>query len=104
VNQEFSWLSSVFYFGYLAASFPASVLLVKLPLGKTISITVYGIFVIQFLTLSNDVSPSSRVIWGAMISFHAATQNLIGLCIVRVLLGIFESAISPGLSIITSIW
>lgn len=48
VNQEFSWLSSVFYVGYLAASFPASVLLVRLPLGKTIAVTVYGI----------DVSPN----------------------------------------------
>ncbi|KAJ5191248.1 major facilitator superfamily domain-containing protein [Penicillium cinerascens] len=42
VGQEFSWLSSVFYFGYLFANLPVSVLLVKFPLGKTLGTAVYG--------------------------------------------------------------
>lgn len=55
-------------------------------------------------TFNNDVNSLSSVIWGAVLSCHAATRNFIGLCTVRVLLGIFESAISPGFSLITSIW
>ncbi|KAH6991399.1 major facilitator superfamily domain-containing protein [Ilyonectria sp. MPI-CAGE-AT-0026] len=84
VGQEFSWLNSAFYFGYLVASYPVSIILVKLPLGKTMSISI--------------------ILWAIVLACHGATNNFIGLCIVRVLLGIFESTISPGFSLITGLW
>lgn len=34
VGSRYSWCSSVFYFGYLTFSYPASFLMVRLPLGK----------------------------------------------------------------------
>jgi hypothetical protein len=34
VGQQYFWVCSAFYFGYLVASYPASLCFVKLPLGK----------------------------------------------------------------------
>lgn len=34
VGQDYSWASSIFYFGYLAASYPVAYLLVRLPVAK----------------------------------------------------------------------
>lgn len=39
VGQDYSWASSIYHFGILAATYPASVLLVKLPVGKFLSAT-----------------------------------------------------------------
>lgn len=41
VGQQFSWASSAFYFGYLIASYPASLGFVKFPLGKYLSVSMY---------------------------------------------------------------
>lgn len=38
-GTQYSWSSSVFYFGYLAFSYPASFLMVRLPLGKYLGAT-----------------------------------------------------------------
>ncbi|KAJ5518749.1 Major facilitator superfamily domain general substrate transporter [Penicillium expansum] len=83
VGQEFSWLSSVFYFGYLAASYPMSVAFVKFPLAKVLSISV--------------------VLWAITLGCHGAAQNFAGLVVLRIFLGAFESAISPGFSLMTGI-
>ncbi|KAM3088698.1 Allantoate permease [Clarireedia jacksonii] len=40
VGQQYSWLSSVFYFGYLVANYPASLGFVKLPLAKFLSVSM----------------------------------------------------------------
>jgi MFS transporter, ACS family, allantoate permease len=37
VGQEFPWLNSAFYFGYLIATYPVSVLFVKLPIAKVLA-------------------------------------------------------------------
>ncbi|KGO39840.1 Major facilitator superfamily domain, general substrate transporter [Penicillium expansum] len=84
VGQEFSWLSSVFYFGYLAASYPMSVAFVKFPLAKVLSI--------------------SAVLWAITLGCHGAAQKFAGLVVLRIFLGAFESAISPGFSLMTGIW
>lgn len=34
---QFSWSSSIYYFGYLFASYPAGMLMVRFPVGKTIA-------------------------------------------------------------------
>ncbi|RDW59904.1 MFS allantoate transporter-like protein [Coleophoma cylindrospora] len=84
VGQQYSWLSSAFYFGYLIANYPASVGLVKLPMGK-------------FLC-------GSIIAWAIVLACHGAANNFIGLCVLRVLLGITESTVSPGFSLLTGIW
>lgn len=40
-GQEYTWTSAVFYFGYFAWSWPSSYLIVRLPIGKYISASVF---------------------------------------------------------------
>ena len=46
----------------------------------------------------------SSFLWGAMLTLHAVAQNYAGLMVLRTFLGVFESAISPGFSLITGMW
>ncbi|KAF9890765.1 hypothetical protein FE257_005634 [Aspergillus nanangensis] len=84
VGQEYSWTSSIFYIGYLVASYPISLGFVKFPLGKYLSILIFA--------------------WGVVLTFHALSSNYASLMVLRTLLGVFESAISPGFSLITGMW
>ncbi|KAL4898026.1 major facilitator superfamily domain-containing protein [Aspergillus ambiguus] len=84
VGQEYSWASSIFYIGYLAASYPISFGFVKFPLGKYLSILIF--------------------LWGVILTFHALASDYASLMVLRTLLGVFESAISPGFSLITGMW
>lgn len=54
-GSQFSWSSSVFYFGYLFWTRPSSWLVVRLPLGKYIAGTV--------------------LTWGAVLMCHSACHN-----------------------------
>lgn len=78
VGTNYSWVSSILYFGYLLASFPASLAFVKLPLGKCLAIFV--------------------IAWAAILACHAAAQNFAGLMVLRFFLGAMESTMSPGFS------
>ncbi|KAJ5971669.1 Major facilitator superfamily domain general substrate transporter [Penicillium vulpinum] len=84
VGDQYSWASSAFYFGFLVASYPVSVCFVKFPIGKFLSI--------------------SFLIWAVILACHGATNNFGGLISLRILLGILESTISPGLSLLTGLW
>ncbi|RBQ77689.1 hypothetical protein FVER14953_05682 [Fusarium verticillioides] len=84
VGQEFPWLNSAFYFGYLGATYPVSVLLVKFPIAKVLA--------------------ASILIWALVLGCHAAGENFAALCSLRVLLGAFEATISPGFTLITGLW
>ncbi|RSM19572.1 hypothetical protein CDV31_001459 [Fusarium ambrosium] len=84
VGSRYSWSSSVFYFGYLAFSYPASFLMVRLPLGKYLAGTSF--------------------VWAVVLICHAAVQDFKGLIIARFFLGAAEASISPGFSLITGMW
>ncbi|KAL2802088.1 major facilitator superfamily domain-containing protein [Aspergillus granulosus] len=84
VGNQYSWASSAFYFGYLAASYPVAICLVKLPLSRFLGVTF--------------------LVWAVVLSCHAAAQNFTGLMILRTLLGVLEAGITPGLSMMTAIW
>ncbi|OJJ51394.1 hypothetical protein ASPZODRAFT_156286 [Penicilliopsis zonata CBS 506.65] len=83
-GTESSWLSSMFYLGYLAASYPVSILLVRFPLGRTLAVAI--------------------VLWGIVLACHAAASTFTGMMVTRTLLGVLESPISPGFTLITSMW
>ena len=84
-NQaQYSWLISLFYFGYLVAEWPASYLAQKLPTGKVVSVTI--------------------TIWGSILMLMAACQNFAGLAACRFLLGCFESMITPVFMMIVGQW
>ncbi|KAF4966415.1 hypothetical protein FSARC_5890 [Fusarium sarcochroum] len=84
VGSRYSWCSSAFYFGYLAFSYPASFLMVRLPIGKYLA--------------------ASSLAWAIVLCCHAAVQSFEGLLAARFFLGVAEASISPGFSLITGMW
>ncbi|OJJ50512.1 hypothetical protein ASPZODRAFT_106152 [Penicilliopsis zonata CBS 506.65] len=83
-GSEYQWLSSLFYFGYLAWEYPTSRLLQRLPLGK--------------------YSGACIIIWGTILSCFAAVHNFSGAVAIRFMLGVFEAAVTPGFALLTSQW
>ncbi|KAI0179136.1 major facilitator superfamily transporter allantoate [Hypoxylon sp. FL1284] len=84
VGQDYSWIASVFYFGYLFWEWPTNRLLQRLPLAK------YSAFNI--------------ILWGLTLCCMAAVKNFGGAIAVRIFLGAFEAAVSPGFALFTSQW
>ncbi|KAK6222625.1 hypothetical protein LQW54_000805 [Pestalotiopsis sp. IQ-011] len=83
-GQDYSWLGSIFYFGYLIAQFPASFLLQRLPIGKFVSATT--------------------ILWGVILMTTPGCTSFAGIATNRFLLGFTEAAINPAFVWIMSIW
>ena len=83
-KSNYQWLGSIFYIGYLGFEYPTSRLLQRLPLAK------YSAFNI--------------ILWGLTLSCTAATSNFAGIASVRLILGMFEAAVTPGFVLFTSQW
>ncbi|KAJ0420118.1 major facilitator superfamily domain-containing protein [Aspergillus carlsbadensis] len=84
VGQQYSWLGSIFYFGYLAMEFPNLWLITKIPIGVYMGTCV--------------------VAWGACLCLLAACHNFAGLAAIRFLLGVFEAALLPCLLLVNTRW
>ncbi|KAJ5150888.1 MFS general substrate transporter [Penicillium canariense] len=83
-GQDYSWLSSIFYFGYLIAQWPAGLALQKLPMGKFLGTTT--------------------IIWGGLLMTTPACHNFAGIAINRFLLGLVEAVVNPGFVLMMSMW
>ncbi|KAF2091504.1 MFS general substrate transporter [Saccharata proteae CBS 121410] len=83
-GSQYSWVSSVFYFGYLFWEYPTSVLIQRLPVGKYVAINTF--------------------FWGAVVALTAACTSFGSLITVRFLLGVAEATISPAFLYITAMW
>ncbi|PLB45830.1 MFS general substrate transporter [Aspergillus steynii IBT 23096] len=83
-GSQYSWCSSIFYFGQLVAEYPFIYLMSRLPLTKFVGATI--------------------IIWGAICMCLAAPKSFPGFAAVRFLLGFAEGAVSPAFVTITSIW
>lgn len=84
VGQQYSWVSSVFYFGYFFWEYPTTWLIQKLPVGKYVGI--------------------NTLFWGCVVAFTAACTNYGGLVTVRFFLGVAEATTSPAFVYLTSMW
>lgn len=84
VGQQYSWVSSVFYFGYFFWTYPTTILIARLPVGKYLSATI--------------------LFWGAVVALTAACSNYGGLITVRFFLGVAEATVTPALMFITTTW
>ncbi|GAC95519.1 allantoate transporter [Pseudozyma hubeiensis SY62] len=80
-GQEYSWLGSFFYVGYLVAT------------------PVHGFF-LQKVQLSRYVA-ACIVLWAVSLGAHAACSNYAQLVGVRFLLGWFEAALTPAFILLT---
>ncbi|KAI0475744.1 allantoate permease [Xylariaceae sp. FL0804] len=83
-GQDYSWLGSIFYFGYLISQVPSGYLLQRLPIGKFISVTT--------------------IVWGIILMTTPACTSFGGIATNRFLLGVTEAAVNPGFVLVMSIW
>ncbi|GIZ48349.1 hypothetical protein CKM354_001141400 [Cercospora kikuchii] len=84
VGDNYQWLGSMFYFGYLAWEYPTNRLLQRLPLGKYSAVCI--------------------ILWGLVLACFAAAKNFSGAVAIRFFLGLTESAVTPGFALLTSQW
>lgn len=68
IGKQYSWVSSIFYFGYLFFEYPTTILIQKLPIGKYLA----GVI----------------LLWGAIVASTAACTSFGGLATCRFLLGV----------------
>ncbi|QLI74433.1 uncharacterized protein G6M90_00g109050 [Metarhizium brunneum] len=83
-GTDFSWANSTYYFGFLIAAYPASMIMVRWRVGKMIAVAV--------------------VLWGAVLMLTAVTTKAADLLALRFFLGVCESPIAPGLTAIVAMW
>lgn len=80
-QQQFSWISSIFYFGYLLGSFGHA-------------------YFLQHWILSQYVS-AVVTLWGILVACHAACHSYGSFLAVRFFLGLMEAAITPSFILMT---
>lgn len=80
----YSWLSSLFYFGFLAWALPTNLLLQRLPVGKWLGFNIF--------------------LWGFFLMLQAAAHNFAGLAALRAFAGAAEACSDPAFILITSMW
>ncbi|KAJ6086052.1 MFS general substrate transporter [Penicillium sp. IBT 16267x] len=83
-GSDYSWLSSIFYFGYLIAQYPAGLAMQKLPAGKLLA--------------------STTIVWGGLLMTTPACHNFAGIASNRFLLGMVEAVVNPGFVLLMSMW
>ncbi|CAI6334600.1 unnamed protein product [Periconia digitata] len=83
-GDDYAWLGSIFYFGYLAGQYPAGYLLQRLPIGKFLGAMTFG--------------------WGVILMTTPACHDFAGMAANRFLLGLLESTVNPGFVLIMSMW
>ncbi|KAJ5376446.1 hypothetical protein N7509_013332 [Penicillium cosmopolitanum] len=84
VNDQYSWLTTIFYLGYMAGEFPINFLFQKFDIARTC-----GIFII---------------LWGTVLLCMTAGHDFAGLATTRVFLGILEAGVSPCFVLLTAMF
>ncbi|KAG0683836.1 hypothetical protein C6P40_005289 [Pichia californica] len=82
VGQRYSWVAAIFNFGYLAGSIPANYLIQRFPVAKFTGCMIF--------------------VWAILLIAHIGAKNYGGILVLRFLLGIMESCISPSCMAISS--
>ncbi|KAN0096515.1 putative MFS allantoate transporter [Hyaloscypha variabilis] len=84
VGTQYSWLSSIFYFGFLAWAFPTNFMMQKFPIGKYLGINIF--------------------MWGVFLMLQACARNFTELAVLRAFSGAAEACSDPSFMLITSMW
>ncbi|KIV78691.1 hypothetical protein PV11_06314 [Exophiala sideris] len=84
VGNDYSWVGSIFYFGYLLFEYPAGLILQRLPVGKLFAGACMG--------------------WAILLCCTAAAQNFAGLATIRFIMGMTEAFVFSISSILTVMW
>ncbi|KAK7535606.1 major facilitator superfamily domain-containing protein [Phyllosticta paracitricarpa] len=83
-GDQYSWLNSIFYFGYLVAQYPSGYIMQRFPIGKFLSLITFG--------------------WGLILITTPACYNFAGIAVNRFMLGLVEAAINPGFVLVMGLW
>lgn len=83
-SEQYNWLSSIFYLGYLLAEWPQNWALQRFPVAKWLSLNL--------------------IIWGAILLLHIPCNSFASLFVVRFLLGVAEACIVPAFLLILSMF
>ncbi|KKY23933.1 putative allantoate permease [Phaeomoniella chlamydospora] len=75
-SNQYNWLSSIFYFGYLIAEWPQNWALQRFPVAKWLA--------------------GNLIVWGGITILHIPCNNFGSLFVVRILLGVAEAVIVPA--------
>lgn len=78
-GDDYEWLASMFYFGYLGWEYPTNRLLQRFPIGK--------------------YSAACIIAWGTVLACFAAVTNFGGAVVIRFMLGVTEAAVTPGFAL-----
>ncbi|CAG8299019.1 unnamed protein product [Penicillium nalgiovense] len=83
-GTRYNWLSSIFYFGFLAWAFPTNFLMQRIRIGKYLGANIF--------------------MWGAFLMIQAACNSFETLAVLRALGGAAEACADPAFMLITSMW
>ncbi|KAI1326583.1 putative MFS allantoate transporter [Xylariaceae sp. FL0255] len=83
-GTDYSWLSSVFYFGFLFWALPTNFLMQKFPIGKYLGVNIF--------------------LWGFFLMLQAVSNNFATLLVLRFLAGAAEACSDPSFMLITGMW
>ncbi|KAL6234326.1 hypothetical protein BDW75DRAFT_241227 [Aspergillus navahoensis] len=83
-SEQYSWLASIFYFAYLVAEYPWTILAQKTAMAKVVSGNV--------------------IAWGSILMITAACNNFAGIATCRFFLGIFEAPITNCFMMNVGMW
>ncbi|KAF4431484.1 Allantoate permease [Fusarium acutatum] len=83
-GDQYAWVGSAFYFGYLLWCLPSSQILQRLPIAKSMF--------------------AAMVCWGCVLIGAGFSQSFVPMIVTRVLLGALEAPIAPGNFIIMTMW
>lgn len=76
VGTDYSWLSSIFYFGWLAWAIPSNLIMQRCPPAYYLAFNIF--------------------MWGALLMCQTAVKNFASLAALRVLSGAFEAIADPA--------
>lgn len=83
-GTQYSWLSSVFYFGFLVWAIPTNLALQRFPVARYLGANIFA--------------------WGVLLMAQAAARNFLELAVLRALSGAAEACADPAFLLVTSMW
>ncbi|KAK1924527.1 major facilitator superfamily domain-containing protein [Papiliotrema laurentii] len=83
-GTQYSWLSSIFYFGWLAWAIPSNLIMQRSPPAYYLAFNIF--------------------MWGALLMCQAASKNFATIAVLRVLSGAAEAIADPAFMLFTSMY
>ncbi|UNI19484.1 hypothetical protein JDV02_005666 [Purpureocillium takamizusanense] len=83
-GQQFNYLSAMLYAGYFFGQYPCGWLIGRFPAQRVLAISIF--------------------LWGLMVIIMTQCRSYSTALLARFIMGIFEAAVTPGLTLMTGFW